>query len=140
MINNEELGIAERQLRDKFAARLSDFRPNEKLLGCEITYRCGLRSDMETIDKDNTVRIWEFKLNADYSAIGQLIVYMAMKRNENKGKKKIVGVLAAVEIPKFIEEAIYSSGLNIEVVSIPKSTSENKKFFNTNKIEISFPA
>lgn len=135
-----EKALKELQIRDNFADRLTEFRPDEKLLGCEQYYsKFALRTDMETIDKDNTIRVWEFKVVADYSAIGQLIVYLHIKRQATNFERNVVGVLAATEFPLHICEAVIASGLNIELYTINKSVSGLDYYLPNNKVNISFP-
>ncbi|WP_122046828.1 hypothetical protein [Vibrio atlanticus] len=135
-----ERNLKEIEIRDNFASRLIEFRPDEKLISCEQPYsEVALRTDMQTIDKDNTIRIWEFKVTADYSAIGQLIVYLHLKRKETQFGSNVVGVLAATEIPSHIREAVIASGLNIELYTINKSVSGLEQYLAHNEVSIFFP-
>lgn len=112
----------ETKIRDHYADNLGDLRKKEVLIGREVkTHNHNLSIDMLTVDHKNTIRVWEFKLTADYSAIGQLIVYMALKKQETGGTRRIKGVIAAVNIPDFISESINMSLLDIELVEIPKT-------------------
>lgn len=138
-METDKLGIYETELRDKFAAKLQYFRPNEKLLSKEAINEFGLRTDMETVDVNNTIRIWEFKLRADYSAIGQIIVYTNLKRLESHANRQIVGVIAAVEIPEYVEKSINACGLAIEFVKIPRSVSGLKKHLLDSNIKLMIP-
>ncbi|MBA6295971.1 hypothetical protein [Colwellia sp. MB02u-9] len=112
----------ETKIRDHYAANLDDLRPNERLIGCEVkTKKHNLSVDMQTVDHNNVLRLWEFKVVANYSAIGQLLVYIAQKKIELLGSKRVIGVIAAVDIPEFIVDAINMSDLHIELVKIPKT-------------------
>ncbi|MGX9456543.1 hypothetical protein ACWU37_05680 [Photobacterium damselae subsp. damselae] len=135
-----ERSLKELEIRDNFATRLNEFRPDEKLINCEQPYsEVALRTDMQTVDRGNTIRIWEFKVTADYSAIGQLIVYLHLKRKETQFRRNVVGVLAATEFPSYIREAVIASGLNIELYTINKSISGLKQYLAHNEVSIFFP-
>ena len=139
-MSNDVKDIKELIMRDAYANRLNEFRPDERLINCEKTIPgTSLRTDMETVDINNVIRVWEFKVIADYSGLGQLLVYLHLKRKETEFKKSIIGVLAVTEISNYIREAIISSGLNIEVVLINKSISGISKYFISNEVNVSYP-
>ena len=67
-----EVYAAERAVRDAYAARLREFRPDERLWKTEHTYPPSLlRGDMRTVDQRNRVRIWEFKIRVGFDGLGQ---------------------------------------------------------------------
>ena len=114
--------MKETEVRNIFASHFNDLRGGgEKLIGYEN--KCGdsfLRSDLRSILPDGTILEWEFKLEADYSALGQVLVYMSKVKSEYNFNRKVRGVIAALCIPEKIIEAVYKNGLDIELVTIPK--------------------
>jgi hypothetical protein len=113
----------ETKVRDAYSEGLAEERPGERLLSTEHRYVTedgrALRGDMKTLDSDDVIRIWEFKICADYSALGQVLVYVALAR-KNLGFQKVVrGVIAAFEFPPEVAEAIEMLNLNIEKVALP---------------------
>ena len=107
------------RVRDYYAEHLSNFRPGELLVSREQGYpTSATRADMRTVDADNILREWEFKISADYRALGQIIQYVALARLA-ENFRKIRGVIAAFkfspELPKVVEVA----NLSIELVEIP---------------------
>ena len=123
------------RIRDAYALRLHEYRPNEKLIDTEITdKKFKLRTDMRTVDKFNVLREWEFKIKADYSALGQVLVYAANLRKKHSFRKIIKPVIAAVEIPVEIRNAILYNCLDIELVKIPIEVhNAGKKILNRRK-------
>lgn len=110
----------ERAIRDAYAARLTDFRPTERLWRTEYTYRPSmLRADMRTVDELNRVRIWEFKIKAGFDGLGQILTYVALTRQELDFARPVLGVLAAFEIPDEICKTIEVQNLGIETVLLP---------------------
>jgi hypothetical protein len=111
----------ERAIRDAYAARLSEFRPSERLWMTEHTYPPSLlRGDMRTVDELNRIRIWEFKLKAGFEGLGQILTYVALARLELKFSRPVLGVLAAFEVPNELFQAIEVLNLGIEVVILPE--------------------
>ncbi|MCG3865810.1 MULTISPECIES: hypothetical protein [unclassified Photobacterium] len=132
--------IKELKMRDSYAKRLREFRPDERLISREGTiHGTSLRTDMITVDIKNVIRVWEFKVTADYSALGQLLVYLHLKRKETEFKKSVIGVLAVTEISEYIKEVIISSGLNIEIVLLNKSISGIEKYLIGNEVNVNYP-
>lgn len=88
--------ILEREckIRNAFAEGIrngKERRGSERLIGTEVTHQCGnLRADMRTVDESDIIREWEFKIVADYSAIGQILTYVAQlkKNTDSKGLLK----------------------------------------------------
>jgi hypothetical protein len=112
----------ETRIRDVFSNNLTIHRPLERLVKREVKYANSLvRADMRTVDQDDLLREWEFKLVANYSALGQILTYLSLIRREYKFKRQIRGVIAAFVIPPLIEETIETMNLGIELVRIPNS-------------------
>src|SRR5262245_3373399 len=85
----------ERHVRDLYAERLTELRPGERLVRKELRYSTAARRiDMRTVDRWGVLREWEFKLDADYRALGQLLIYLAHARRESNFRP-IRGVIAA---------------------------------------------
>lgn len=107
-------------IRDTYARRLEDFRPQERLIRTELTYQAvGLRADMKTVDTDNVLRVWEFKIQADYNGLGQVLTYLAMERKSSPGRQ-VRAVLAAFEFADSIVEANEILNLGIEMIALPQ--------------------
>ncbi|MFF2395891.1 hypothetical protein [Nocardia sp. NPDC058114] len=107
-------------IRNEYAKRLADFRPDEKLLKTEWAFaNARARADMRTIDRSDMLRIWEFKIVADYSGLGQALTYLALTRLEKDFKVPVKGVLAAFVIPDEIRTANEVLNLGLEFVEIP---------------------
>lgn len=106
-------------IRDTYARRLADFRPQERLIRTELTFQeAGLRADMKTIDTCNVLRIWEFKIQADYNGLGQVLTYLAMERKNSPGRQ-VRAVLAAFEFADSIIETNEILNLGIEMIPLP---------------------
>ncbi|WDZ84715.1 hypothetical protein [Micromonospora cathayae] len=117
----EELYAHECRIRDLYASRLREFRPDERLLQTEHTYEeSKVRGDMRTIDRVDTIRIWEFKINAGYEGLGQILTYLALARKDLAFKRQVRGVLAAFHIQPEVALAIEVLNLGIEVVMLPE--------------------
>lgn len=120
IVAGDEMYAGERAVRDVYAARLSEFRPAERLWKTEHTYPPSLlRGDMRTVDELNRVRIWEFKIKAGPDGLGQILTYVALARLELNFSRPVLGVLAAFEIPPELLQAIEVLNLGIEVVILP---------------------
>jgi hypothetical protein len=118
--SGSDIYARERRIRDHFAACLKEERPGEVLLGTESSPKgLAIRADMKTVNKDNIVRIWEFKIRASYEGLGQVLTYLAMARRDDAFRRHMCGVLAAFEFQSEIVEAIRILNLGIEVVHIP---------------------
>lgn len=112
---------AEREIRDVYASRLREFRSAERLWKTEHTYPPSLlRGDMRTVDELNRIRIWEFKIKAGYGALGQVLTYVALARQELNFSRPVLGVLAAFEVPTELLLTIEVLNLGIEVVILPE--------------------
>jgi hypothetical protein len=111
------------RIRDAYAASLAHERPHEHLLSLEHTYGDAairsIRGDMKTVDPNNVLHIWEFKIEAGYSGLGQILAYVAMARKAVGFEKRVRGVLAAFAFQPEITEAIELLNLGIEAVEIP---------------------
>jgi hypothetical protein len=107
-------------IRDAYSSNLLTYRPLEKLIKCEVTYQtAAVRADMRTVDRTGLIREWEFKLIADYSALGQILTYLALARREYKFERQIRGVIAAFSIPPLVSQTIETLNLGIELILIP---------------------
>ncbi|WP_449542703.1 hypothetical protein [Enterobacter ludwigii] len=107
------------RIRDYYAVNLGYFRPEEKLARCEQRYPNSLlRADMRTVNPQNTIREWEFKINADYKALGQILQYIALAR-ENENSRVIRGVIAAFTFTPELRLANERMNLNLELVLLP---------------------
>lgn len=112
----------ETRIRDAYSARLATYRQKELLVKREVTYKAAsVRADLRTVDEHDLLREWEFKLVADYSALGQILTYVALARREFQFERQIRGVIAAFEIPALIKETVETMNLGIELVLIPNS-------------------
>jgi hypothetical protein len=112
---------AEWSIRDAYAARLAEFRPNERVWRTEhIYYPSLLRGDLRTVDTANRVRIWEFKIKAGYDGLGQILTYVALARKETDFSRPVLGVLAAFEFALELATAIEVLNLGIELVTLPE--------------------
>jgi hypothetical protein len=108
------------RVRDYYAEQLRHQRPDERVLKTEVYYATSnLRADMRTIDKNNVIREWEFKLYADYRALGQILQYVAIARHEDNFEKSIRGVIAAFEFSPELKRANEICNLNLELVVLP---------------------
>ena len=109
------------RIRDCFAKNLFDLRPNERLIATESVYEgTGTRVDMRTVDKFNVLREWEFKIEAGYTALGQIITYLAMARIRDNFRNRIAGVIAAFDFHPELARVIEVMNLGIELVTIPQ--------------------
>lgn len=109
------------RIRNCFAKNLSDLRPNERLIATESVYEgTGTRVDMRTIDKFNVLREWEFKIEAGYSALGQILTYLAMARLRDNFQNRITGVIAAFDFHPELAKVIEVMNLGVELVTIPQ--------------------
>jgi hypothetical protein len=122
-LSDDENFEHECRIRDAYAANLAHERPRERLLSREHTYGAvsvrSIRGDMKTLAPNNALHIWEFKIKAGYSGLGQILVYVAMARKAVRFEKRVCGVLAAFSFQPEIPEAIELLNLGIETVEIP---------------------
>lgn len=108
------------KIRDCYMKNLKLLRPNEMCISKELSFNSSsLRVDMQTVDTNNIFRDWEFKIHADYKALGQLLTYMAYNKLENSFSQNILGVIAAFSFQSELEQTIRVWGLPIELVKIP---------------------
>jgi hypothetical protein len=108
------------RIRDLYAGRLTSLRPRELVAQREVRYANSLiRADLRTLDEDNVIREWEFKLQADYRALGQVLSYVAQAKLEFTFARTVTGVIAAFSIPPEIRLAVQVNNLGIELVDIP---------------------
>lgn len=106
-------------IRDSFADRLATLRPHERLLKTEVQYdQSRIRADMRTVDEHEVWREWEFKVHADYTALGQVLIYVAMAR-EAHSFRPVRGVIAALTFQPELVRAVEIMNLNLELVTIP---------------------
>nr|WP_180205472.1 hypothetical protein [Pseudomonas sp. SbOxS1]NYU05578.1 hypothetical protein [Pseudomonas sp. SbOxS1] len=107
------------RVRDAYAETLSDHRNGEILARTEQGYDGTLlRADMRTIDKSDLIREWEFKISADYKALGQILQYVALAR-KTENFRPIRGVIAAFRFSPEMIVANEVMNLNIEFVVLP---------------------
>lgn len=119
VIADDDQGAKEREVRDYFAQNLGRLRPHEHFAKKEQGYVLSrLRADMRTIDLHDTIREWEFKLHADYRAIGQILTYVALARKE-LGFRAVRGVVAAFSFADEVSLANEVMNLNLELVTLP---------------------
>ncbi|MGF6947886.1 hypothetical protein QF028_000379 [Neobacillus sp. B4I6] len=111
----------ETRIRNLYANNLNHLRANEILIGTEQWYTgTRLRVDMRTVGENGVLREWEFKIFADYDALGQIITYVAMSRLREKFERPVQGVIAAFSFHEEIPKAIEVMNLGIELVTIPR--------------------
>ena len=107
------------RVRDAYADGLSDHRLGEVLARTEQGYEGTLlRADMRTIDKSDLIREWEFKIFADYKALGQILQYVALARRA-ENFRPIRGVIAAFNFAPEMIVANEVMNLNLEFVVLP---------------------
>ena len=115
----EEVFARECRIRDAYAARLREFRPQERLLKTENTLvGSRVRADMRTVDSANRLRLWEFKLDVSYDGLGQILTYVALERRSDLDRQ-VRGVLAGFTIQPVIRIAVEMLNLGIELVELP---------------------
>ncbi len=111
---------SECKIRDFYCTQLDQSRPRELIVKREATFaNWPLRADLRTVDDNQLLREWEFKIRADYSSLGQILTYTALMREQLKFERDVKGVIAAFEIPDHLSRAVRISNLNIELVTIP---------------------
>ncbi|OHV78882.1 hypothetical protein LCM4579_24605 [Ensifer sp. LCM 4579] len=116
----ENADARELAVRDYFARHLARMRPLEQLAKREQGYVASrLRADMRTVDMQETIREWEFKLHADYSVLGQILTYVALARKE-LDFRVVRGVVAAFTFSDEVALANEVMNLNIELVTLPE--------------------
>ncbi|MCG5464851.1 hypothetical protein MED01_003110 [Micromonospora sp. MED01] len=107
-------------VRDLYARRLTEFRPEEMLLKTEHSYAGSrVRADMRTVSSDGVIRVWEFKILAGYEGLGQALTYLALARKEQEFGRPIRAVLAAFAFQPEIRTTIEVLNLGIELVELP---------------------
>ena len=116
----EEAFAHECRIRDLYAVRLDEFRPQERLLKTESGFIASrVRADMRTIDSLNHLRVWEFKIEASYAGLGQILSYLAQAKLETNFERSVHGVLAAFSFQEEIRTAVSVLHLGIELVELP---------------------
>ncbi|WP_410819110.1 hypothetical protein [Micromonospora sp. 050-3] len=120
LTQGEDRYAHECRIRDLYATRLDEFRPDERLLKTEHSYEDSkVRGDMRTIDRHDVIRIWEFKISAGYEGLGQILTYLALARRDLAFGRRVRGVLAAFDVQPEVDLAIEVLNLGIEVVRLP---------------------
>lgn len=128
------------RIRDLYAARLQELRPNEKLIKTEYIFiGARARADMRTLDSSEVLRIWEFKIIADYSGLGQALTYLALTRHESRHSRTVKGVLAAFEIPDEIRLTNEVLNLGLELVLIPQTLRHAGGILPSTHFEFAMP-
>jgi len=108
------------RVRNYYVARLARMRPAQHPIATEQRYAgCGLRADLRTIDNQDVLREWEFKLHADYRAIGQILAYVALARKE-WAFRPVRGVVAAFSFSPEVALTNEVMNLGLELVTIPE--------------------
>jgi hypothetical protein len=108
------------KVRDYFVARLKRMCPSQHPIATEQRYAgCGLRADLRTIDHADLLREWEFKLHADYRAIGQILAYVALARKE-LAFRPVRGVIAAFSFSPEVPLTNEVMNLGLELITIPE--------------------
>jgi hypothetical protein len=121
----EEAFARECKIRDAYALRLREFRPQEWLLKTENTLAGSrVRADMRTVDSANRLRLWEFKVEVSYDGLGQIQTYVALERRAQLARRTqpgqmVRGVLAGFTIQPEIRIAVEMLNLGIELVELP---------------------
>jgi RecB family endonuclease NucS len=108
------------RIRDLYSQHFCELRSDEYVITTE--HRCGtanVRADLLTVDKSNTLREWEFKIRAGYKALGQILTYVALTREEKGFERSVRGVIAAFEFQPEIRRAVEVLNLGIELIEIP---------------------
>lgn len=109
------------KIRDYYCSRLKEFRRDELAIKREATFEgWALRADLRTVDHNNVLREWEFKIRADYSSLGQILTYTALMREQLNFERDVQGVIAAFQIPDYLLKAIRINNLSIELVTLPE--------------------
>ncbi len=112
----------ETRIRNYFSQNVTRLRPGERVLDTEHSYPGNrLRVDMRTIDVYNCIREWEFKISAEYSALGQILTYVALARQRYQFHRTVRGVIAAFTFMPEIVTCVEVMNLGIELVTIPSS-------------------
>lgn len=107
------------EIRDHYASQLSEHRSCERLIRTEPTFAgSSLRADMKTVDASNVLRVWEFKIHADYRGLGQVLTYLALERLSSPGRQ-VRAVLAAFTFSTEITQANEILNLGIEMITLP---------------------
>jgi hypothetical protein len=118
--SDEEPFAHECRIRDLYASRLVEFRPEEVVLNTEYAYASSrIRADMRTVSREGTIRVWEFKIFASYEGLGQALTYLALARKEEGFERRIQAVLAAFDFKPEIRTAVEVLNLGVELVQIP---------------------
>ncbi|WP_155301347.1 hypothetical protein [Cupriavidus necator] len=107
-------------IRDFYAANLKRYKPGHLVSQREVTYKTSrIRADLRTVDQHDVIFEWEFKIEADYSSIGQIMAYTAHAKVEFNFNRTVRSVIAAFEFPDEIRMAIEVNNLGIEMVRLP---------------------
>jgi hypothetical protein len=107
-------------IRDCYAAQLAALRPNELLSQREVSHqKSKVRADLRTVNKQDVIFEWEFKIRADYSSIGQILVYVAQAKTDFGFERTVRPVIAAFDFPEEIKLAVHVNNLGIEMVVLP---------------------
>jgi len=119
-INADKQFAYECHIRDFFAKNITQFRPGELVSSKEVIYaKSNIRADLRTVNCRDVIFEWEFKIEADYSAIGQVLSYTAQAKTEFGFKRTVRPVIAAFKFPDEIKLAIEVNNLGIETVELP---------------------
>jgi hypothetical protein len=109
-------------IRDFYAANLKRYKQGHLVSQREVTYKTSrIRADLRTVDEHDVIYEWEFKIQADYSSIGQIMAYTARAKVEFNFKRTVRSIIAAFDFPDDIRMAIEVNNLGIEMIRLPES-------------------
>ena len=107
-------------IRDLYAARLEEFRPDERVVKTEQIFPGSrVRADIWTVDRHEVLRVWEFKIFASYDGLGQALTYLALARMHQDFRRPVRAVLAAFTFQPEVAAAVEVLNLGVELVTVP---------------------
>ena len=133
----------ETDVRTFYMNNLKYLRPGEKCIGTELSYKStSIRADARTIDDRNLIREWEFKIHADYNALGQILTYVATAKYETDFSREIRGVIAAFYFREDLRRTVEVMNLNVDLILIPSwlRIPGSKSKFSGNARQVKIPS
>ncbi|MBN9654700.1 hypothetical protein J0K78_10535 [Halobacillus sp. GSS1] len=107
-------------IRDEYGQQIDQLKPGQIVIGRETSYEeSKIRVDLQTVDQNDVFREWEFKLYADYKALGQVLTYVTQRKLETNFDTEVIGVIAAFEFQPELVKTIRVLNLAIELVTVP---------------------
>ena len=107
-------------MRNAYADELSTYRSQEYEVSREgLPGGTRRRADLHTVDRNEVLRVWEFKIRATPDALGQLQMYLWLCRLHYGLSRVVRPVLAAAEFDPELPAVIEGLNLGIEVVRLP---------------------